>query len=400
MHTIVPSNHDLLTLMHRDENPADNFQAVAPPLVMTSLHVFNDLQSHLDFNDSQQNTYIYGRVANPTVVLLEKKMAALENGKSAVVFSSGMAASTAAILSICPANSHIIALNNIYSPIHTFLEGYGKQFMNYSTTYLRGSDLKQFEKAIQPNTRLIMIESPSTFLFSLVDIRGLSQIAKKAGITTYIDNTCSTPLYQKPLDMGIDIVMHSLTKYIGGHSDILGGCLVSNDIEYIQRVKKTVRETFGSIIGPMEAWLALRGMRTLAVRVRQHSETALSVAQFLEQHPMVNQVYYPGLNSHPQFALMQQQQSGNTGLIGFDFLGTSEQLHCFCDSLELFQIGHSWGGYESLVTVPLYNCSEETCAFYGLSGQYVRLHCGLEGTENLIQDLEQAFAQAKNLQKG
>lgn len=386
------ANQDLLTLLHLDENPANNFHAVAPPLVMTSLHVFEDLQSHVNFNAAQPNEYIYGRVANPTVTLLENKLAALENGQAAVVFSSGMAASTAVILSTCPAGSHIIALNNIYSPIKTFLDGYGKEFMQYSTTYVRGTDITDFEQAIRPDTTLILIESPSTFLFSLVDIRRLASLAQSRNITTYMDNTCATPLYQKPLDMGIDIVMHSLTKYIGGHSDILGGCLISNNTDYIARVKKTIREALGSIIGPMEAWLALRGMRTLALRVKQHGETALAVARFLEHHPRVKQIYYPGLASHPQFALMQTQQSGNTGLIGFDFAGTTEELHSFCNSLRCFQIGHSWGGYESLVTVPLYHCSEETCAFYGVGTQYVRLHCGLEGTDNLIQDLTQAFA--------
>lgn len=382
---------DLLALTHTGEHPNRYFNAVAPPVIMTSLHVFRDT-NHFT-NQDPDIDFAYGRAANPTVKMLEEKICALEHGEKALVFSSGMAAATAVILSTCKAHDHVIAVNNSYGPVKGFFAGYGKEHLNLSVTYISGVDISDFEKAIKPNTKLIMIESPTTFLFSLVDLKAVSDLAKKHGIKTYIDNTYCTPLLQKPLDFGIDYSMHTLSKYMGGHSDIIGGVVVSKDKSAMQYMEKSVRELFGSIIGPMEAWLVIRGLRTLDLRVREHSTTAFEVATFLENHPKVKKVYYPALKSNPQYELMQSQQKGSTGLMGFVLDGTVEDTTKFVDSLSLFQIGCSWGGYESLVIMPLLTSSEEDLELIELERQYVRIHCGLEGTNNLINDLSNALDQ-------
>lgn len=382
---------DLIALTHLGENPKNYFNAVTPPVILTSLHVFDDMY-HSSHRDPEKD-FAYGRTANPTVRILEEKIALLEHGSKAVVFSSGMSAAIAVILTECKANDHVIAVTNSYNPVRGFFDGYGKEHFNLSVTYVRGDKPCEFEEAIQPNTKLIMIESPTTFLFSLVDIKAVSSIAKKHGIKTYIDNTYCTPLLQKPLDMGIDYSMHTLSKYMGGHSDIIGGVIVSKDKEAMQYMEDTVRQTFGAILGPMEAWLVIRGLRTLDVRIRQHAKTALAVATFLENHPKVECVYYPALKSHPQYELMLSQQKGSSGLLGFCLKGSDDDLVKFVDSLKLFHIGCSWGGFESLVTTPHRGSTDEVLEYFGIKNNFVRIHCGLEGTENLIADLTNALNQ-------
>ena len=262
--------------------------------------------------------------------------------------------------------------------------------MNISVSYVQGTRVEEFEEAIRPETDMIILESPSTLLFSVVDLERVAKIARKHGIKTYIDNTYSTPVFQKPLDMGIDLVMHTMTKYIGGHSDLIGGVLISKDEEFMEKIM-VQRDWFGGVLGPMEAWLAIRGLRTLDVRMERHHETALKVAEFLENHPKVKRVFYTGLKSHPQYELARRQQKGECGLMTIEIDGTAEQTAEFVNSLKLFGIGCSWGGFESLAIAYTYNWDEEQQAFLNVNRSIVRLHCGLEGTENLIEDLAQAL---------
>ena len=262
--------------------------------------------------------------------------------------------------------------------------------MEISVTYVDGTDLKDFENAIRPETDLIILESPSTLIFSVVDLEGVAKLAHAHGIKTYIDNTYSTPVFQKPLDMGIDIVMHTMTKYIGGHSDLIGGVLISRDDEFMKKIM-VQRDWFGGVLGPMEAWLAIRGLRTLDVRMQRHYETAMKVAEFLEKSPKVKHVYYTGLKSHPQYELARKQQKGECGLMSIEIDGSAEDTARFVDSLKIFERGCSWGGFESLAIAYTYNWSEEEQAFHNLNRSIVRLHCGLEGAENLIADLSQAL---------
>lgn len=389
----MTDNQDLLALTHVGEDPKKYMGAVTPPVFLNSLHVFDTVKDYfaVDIFDDQ---YYYGRASNPTVTILEKKLAALEHGTRAVVFSAGMAACAAAILAVCKAGSHVICVRESYGPVQHLLDEFLCRKYQISVTYVVGKEVEEFKNAIRPETDMIILESPSTLVCNVVDLKAVAELAKEHGIKTYIDNTYSTPVFQKPLDFGIDIVMHTMTKYIGGHSDIIGGVLISKDEQFMRDVM-VQRDWFGGVLGPMEAWLAIRGLRTLDVRMQRHYETGLKVARYLENHPKVKRVFYTGLESHPQYELARSQQSGECGLLSIEIEGSVENVETFVDNLKLFEKGCSWGGFESLAIAFTYNWSEEELKFHELTRNIVRLHCGLEGAENLIADLEQALDKIK-----
>ena len=388
-------NEELLALTHVGDEYDKYFGAVVPPVFLNSLHIFKSYEDYSNVNVFEEGNYIYGRDSNPTVHIAERKIAALEHGSRAVIFSSGMAAATAAIMATCKAGSHIICLRDTYQPVKRFINNVCVPNLNMTVTYLTGLDLDELEGAIRPNTSLMILESPATFVFSVIDLKAVADIAKRHGVKTYIDNTYCTPLFQKPLDFGIDISMHTLSKYLGGHSDIIGGVLVSKDEDLMRKMMSQMREWFGGIIGPMEAWLVTRGMRTLDVRLRQHQINAMAVAEYLESHPKVKRVNYTGLKSHPQHDIIERQQTGHSGLMSFELNASPEDAVKLIDHLKIFKIGCSWGGFESLALTPLYRCTEEELEFLHLteSRGLIRLHCGLEGAENLIADLDQALEQ-------
>lgn len=369
--------------------------AVVPPVFMNSLHVFPDMDAYLHFDGTDRNQFTYGRVANPTVRIVEDKIAALEHGSMALCFASGMAAATTAVLSVCKAGSHVICVRSCYGPLRDFLDTYCAAQLNMTVTYVKGDCIEEFEQAVKPETDLIILESPSSIVLSLQDIEAVAHLAAKYGIKTYIDNTYCTPLYQNPLDFGIDLVMHTTSKYMGGHSDLIGGVLVGRDKEFMQNRVALMREFLGGIPGPMEAWLVMRGLRSLEVRLPVHQQTALTVAAFLESHPRVAKVYYPGLKSHPQYELAAKQQRGSCGLLSFELDATPEETKDVVDALKLFKIGVSWGGFESLVCMPFYKNTDEKAEWLGGTRRIVRIHCGLEGAENLIKDLTQALETLK-----
>lgn len=365
--------------------------AVVPPIFMNSLHVFPDMNSYLHFDSKDRHKFSYGRVSNPTVRIVEDKIAAMEHGEMALCFASGMAAATTAVLSICKTGSHIICIRSCYGPMRDFLDEYCVPVLGMRVTYVKGDSLSEFEQAVNPQTALIILESPSSIVFSLQDIEGVAKLAQKHGIKTYIDNTYCTPIYQKPLEMGIDFVMHTTSKYMGGHSDLIGGVLVGRDKKFMLHKVARMREFLGGIQGPMEAWLVMRGLRSMEARLPVHQKTALEVAEFLEQHPLVSKVYYPGLESHPQRELVKYQQTGSCGLLSFELKILPEETVKFVEHLKLFKIGVSWGGFESLVSMPCFNCTDEKAGWLGCTRGIVRIHCGMEGTEHLIADLEQAL---------
>ncbi len=387
-------DNNLIKLTHSAEDPYKYYNAVVPPVCLTSLHVYDTFEEYANIDATRQGEYVYGRSSNPTVSILESKLAQLENGKKALAFSSGMAAATSAIMAVCKAGDHIICLRDVYQPVKRFLNNYAIPNLNITVTYVEGVDLVEVEQAIKPNTSLIILESPATFVFTVFDIKAIVKIAKKHNIKTYIDNTYCTPLYQNPLDLGVDIVMHTMSKYIGGHSDIIGGALVSNDEQLMIKIATQIREWYGGIIGPMEGWLAMRGLRTLSVRVEQHYKNAMAVATYLENHSKVKKVNYTGLASHPQAELIKNQQSGHTGLMSFELDAAPEKAVELINNMKLFGKGCSWGGFESLALCPLYNADNEELEFLNLkeSRGLIRIHCGLEGENNLLQDLENAFA--------
>lgn len=387
------SQDDALILTHTADDYASYFHAVTPPVFLTSLHVYDSVETYASLDPMNGSDYIYGRTSNPTVQILERKVAALEHGVRALAFASGMAACTSAITATCEAGAHLICMRDVYQPIKRFLNQYAIPKLGYKVSYVTGTDLGEVEAAIRPDTRLMILESPASLVFTVTDFRAVCALAKAHNIVTYTDNTYSTPLFQKPLDMGVDIVMHTLSKYMGGHSDLIGGILVGRDEALMSRIMQEQREWFGGILGPMEAWLVIRGLRTLQARLAQHQETAMACARYLEQHPKVARVYYTGLPSHPQAAIIARQMTGHSGLMSLS-LKDDGKAAVFADALRLFGKGCSWGGYESLALCPLYHASDEELDFLGMPGKrgLIRLHCGLEGRDNLLNDLEQALA--------
>ena len=383
--------NDKLITSHYGEEFEHYYNAVVPPIFMNSLNVFETVDDYYDSDKTDKHVYCYGRVQNPTVRILEDKAAALEQGTGALAFASGMAAATTAVLTVCKAKSHVVCIRSAYGPLKTFLNEYCREHLNMSVTYVKGDDTEEFEHAVTDQTDLIILESPSSVVLSLQDIHAVSEIAKKHHAYVYIDNSFCTPIYQKPLLLGADIVMHTASKYMGGHSDIIGGVLAVKDEELMARLRKQ-RELFGGIIGPMEAWLIIRGLRTMEVRVERHQATAMEIAEFLESHPKVRKVYYPGLLSHPQHELMKRQQGGNTGLLSFEIKGSVEQAKEVAQRLKIFKIGVSWGGFESLVCMPHARQDAESCRFLGADQNVLRIHCGLEGAEVLKADLENALS--------
>ena len=383
------SSPEMIT-SHYGEEYDKYYNAIVPPIFMNSLNVFNEIDDYFNAKVHDKHTYVYGRVQNPTVRILEDKVAALEHGVAAFAFGSGMAAATTAVLSVVKTGDNIVCLRNAYGPLKNFVENYCPQHLGTTLTYVKGNEVSEFEQAITDNTSLVILESPSSVVFTLQDVEAVSQIAHAHGAKVYIDNSFCSPIFSNPLDMGADIVMHTASKYMGGHSDIIGGMLAVRDEELANAIV-TNRELFGGIIGPMEAWLIIRGLRTLSVRVKAHEEVAMKVAEYLENHPKVAKVYYTGLKSHPQYDLVQKQQKGSTGLMTFEIKGSTEDAKKVVNSLRVFKIGVSWGGFESLACMPHMRCDEQACQWLGGGQNLIRIHCGLEGTDALIADLAQAL---------
>lgn len=379
---------DKMILAHSGDCYDQFLGSIAPPIFLSSLFRCKNLE---EYGFSTPGKHIYSRYSNPDVSILEQKVAELEHGKYCLAYANGMAAASAALLANAKVGGHIVCVHNAYNCIHEILENFLKPVMQMRYSFVHGYDTQELLAAIQENTCLIILESPGSDTFTLVDLKAVTAYAKAHDIATYIDNTYCTPLYQKPLELGVDIVMHTATKYMGGHSDVLGGMLITNDDAAYSRLKQ-LRNLFGGITAPMEAWLILRGLRTMKVRLDEHQRTALQIAQALEKDPRVRRVYYPGLESYPQKALRDAQQSGSCGLLSFEINGTVEQARSVVERLKIFSFGPSWGGFESLVMMPLYFKTDEYTKWYGASRGLIRIHCGLEGTEPLLDDLRQALS--------
>jgi cystathionine gamma-lyase len=364
--------NDLDILAHLGDDYSAHNYAVVPPIYMNSLHV----TPKEAIDDAGPRPYSYGRASNPTVNVLERKIAALERADRALAFASGMGAITAAILANVKKGDHVVAVESAYGPTHVFLEKQLGKF-GVETSYVTGEDVAQFERALRANTTVFYLESPSSMLFLLQDLRKIAALAKSRGIVTIIDNSWATPLYQKPLTMGIDLSVHTVSKYIGGHSDIIAG-IVAGSGGLMEKVYQ-VRELYGGILGPMEGWLATRGLRSLAVRLEAHSKTALFIASMLESHRAVRKVNYPGLESHPQHDLAKSQMSGFTSPLSFELDCSNQEARSFVRRLKWFNVGPSWGGYESMVTVPRGDST------------LIRIHTGLEDRETLRKDLNDSL---------
>lgn len=357
--------------------------AIVPPIFQNTLFV-----QPTEANGIQSSGYAYSRTANPTTDIAERKIAALEGGDGALCFASGMAAISTGIMYFLKANCHVVMVASSYGGAQCLLKGFFPRKFGVEFTLVEGNSVEEIEAAIRPETTLIYLESPCTFTMKMQDLEAVAAIARARGIGTVIDNTYATPLHQQPLKHGIDIVCHTVSKYLGGHSDIVGGALVARR-EIIQEIQNVDRTLFGGIMDPHSSWLLIRGLRTLPLRLKQHGENGMKVAAYLEKHPKVKKVYYPGSETYEQKELFAKYLTGTNGLLSIVPNGTPEQIRSFIGKLHYFQNGCSWGGFESLAI--FINCDGDSIA-HGNPEYLVRLHVGLENVDNLIADLEQALS--------
>jgi methionine-gamma-lyase len=379
-------------LIHADRH-LNRTSAVAPPIFQTA--TFRGLSAD-DFAHragEPRHPEFYTRYGNPTVGQVEEVLAALEGAESALVTASGMAAVSSTVLTLLQQGAHVVAQTNHYGGILNLLRDLLPKY-GVEITQVDQRDPVEFQRALRPNTRLLLLESPSNPVMALTDLRAVAGIAKEHGILTLIDNTFATPLNQRPLEMGIDLVFHSATKYLGGHSDLIAGAVLGSR-SLIEKIWNC-HVMLGAVLGPFDGWLLLRGLRTLALRVRQHNENALALAQFLELHPAVKVVHYPGLKSHPQHELARRQMSGFGGMLSVELKGGYDGADKLLTNLRLPSRAASLGGVESLAVHPasnfLHYMSLAESARIGIAPGLVRISVGLEASRDLIADFDQALA--------
>ena len=372
--------------IHEGQAPDAATGATVVPVYQTSTFTQQGIGEHKGFE--------YSRLSNPTRTALEVSLAALEHARYGLAFASGMAAEHA-VFSLLNPGDHIVTVANVYGGTVRLFE---RLFSRYGITfsYVEGSDAQEFEGAIGSNTKLIWLETPTNPLLTIVDIEAVASIAKARGVLLAVDNTFASPYFQRPLELGADIVVQSTTKYIAGHSDVIGGAVLLNDASIYEELR-FFQNTIGAIPGPQDVWLTLRGVKTLAVRMRQHETNAFAVARFLQDHPRVSQVYFPGLPQHPNHEVARRQMSGFGGMVSFRLKeGNRESVNAFVKKLKVFSLADSLGGVESLVCFPMVMTHdavpEKQRLELGITGDLLRLSIGIEGIDDLLADLKQALA--------
>ncbi len=381
-------------LNHLGENREQYFGAVSPPIIQSSNFTFADLAQMRAALTDELNTPFYTRGCNPTVAILRQKIAALEKADDALIFSSGSAAMAAAVMSQLSAGDHVVCVAKPYSWTNKLLNKLLKRY-NIQTTLVDGTVAENYRKALLPNTKLFVLESPNSITFELQDIAAIVAIARANNIVTICDNSYCTPLYQSPIQMGVDIVIHSASKYLNGHSDVVAGVLCSSH-DKIRHIFEGEFMTLGGIISPHDAWLMLRGLRTLPLRLERSNQSAAIIAQYLENHAQVEQVLHPFAQNFPQRELALQQMSGTGGL--FSVLLRADniaQVELFCNALNYFLPACSWGGHESLIFPMSVLYSSENYQIVGLPWNLVRFYIGLEDPNLLIADLNKGFEAMK-----
>jgi cystathionine beta-lyase/cystathionine gamma-synthase len=369
--------------IHAGQEPDPTTGAVSVPIYQTSTYAQEGLGKHKGFE--------YARTQNPTRSALEQNLAALEGGRACFAFASGMAA-TNAVMTLLKSGDHVIVSDNTYGGTFRLfdkvLRNFGLEF-----SYVDAREPSNVEEAARAETRMVFIETPTNPVMSLVDIRAVSEITRRRGIRLVVDNTFMSPYFQRPLELGADIVVHSTTKYLNGHSDGVGGAAILNDEEDIVRMA-FIQNAAGAILSPMDSWLVMRGTKTLSVRMRQHDENGRLVAQFLAEHPKIHKIYYPGLKSHPQHELAIRQMSGFGGMISFE-TGSLENAKRVLESVRICTLGESLGGVETLISHPATmthaSVPESERIRLGITDGLVRVSVGIEDVEDIIADLDQAL---------
>lgn len=383
-----PFDHASLIVAHDEGNA---FDAVVPPIVQTSLFTFKDYDDMVASYKGERVRPIYTRGLNPTVRMFEEMLAKLEGAEDAIGFASGMSAISSTVLSFVEPGDRIVAVNHVY-PDAFRLFGTHLKRMKIEVTYVDGRDEEAVAKAL-PGAKLFYMESPTSWVMDTHDVASLARLAKDQGIITAIDNSWASPIFQQPISLGVDLVIHSASKYLGGHSDVVAG-VVAGSKELIGRIRSEAYPYLGGKLSPFDAWLLIRGLRTLPIRMKAHERSALTVAQRLQAHPLVETVCHPGLGN-----TLPPSLSGTSGLFSFIFR-EGVDVRRFADHLDLFKLGVSWGGHESLIVpgevVLSQKAQPNSAAAFGISPRSVRLHVGLEGTEALWSDLEAAMSAASS----
>ncbi|KAK4875299.1 hypothetical protein RN001_011721 [Aquatica leii] len=362
-----------------------NALAVVPPIVMST--------TYKQFSPANPKKYEYGRSGNPTRNILEQILAALEGGKHGICYSSGLGAITA-VVGALEIGDHVICGDDVYGGTNRLFNNVAKSF-GITTSFVDLTHLENIRNAIQPNTKLVWLETPTNPILKIVDIRSISDFAKKHNLLVAVDNTFLTPYLQRPLELGADIVAHSLTKYMNGHSDVVMGAVIVND-EKLHSKMRFIQNAMGIVPSPFDCYQVSRSLKTLAIRMKQHSASSLTLAKYLETHPKVTKVIHPGLVSHPQHELFKQQTSGHSGMISFYIRGGLKESEKFLSNLKLFTLAESLGGYESLAELPSVmthaSVPKEDREKLGITDSLIRLSVGLEDVEDLIQDVNEALA--------
>ena len=367
--------------------------AVSIPIYQSSTFAFESARAGAEIFAGEREGYVYTRIGNPTQAALEREIAFLENGEAALAFGSGMAAISSVILSLCNSGSNIVSSNTLYGGTHQlFMETFPRY--NIEIREVDGTNIDNFAKSIDGNTCGIYIETPANPTLAIIDIAGCAQLAHKHKIPLIVDNTFCTPYFQKPLDLGADIVVHSATKYIGGHGDTVAGLVVGKK-DYIVDLRGSILRDIGGIISPLNAWLLVRGLKTLAIRMQRHEENALEVAKYLAFHPKISKVWYPGLTTHPQYKRACEQMTGFGGIVSFEIKGGRKAGEKLMNSVRLFVLAVSLGDVDSLIEHPASmthsTYSAEDLEKVGVSEGFVRLSIGIEDRHDLINDLSQAL---------
>ncbi len=374
--------------IHAGQNPDPTTGAIMTPVYLTSTYVQESPGVHKGWE--------YSRTHNPTRKVYENCIANLESAKYGFAFASGCAATTT-IMAMLKNGDHVVAMDDMYGgTFRLFDKVLRHQGLDFTFTDL--TNVSNLEKAIKPNTKLLWLETPTNPTLKLADIKTLSKIAKAQNILVVVDNTFMSPYFQKPMELGADIVIHSATKYIGGHSDMVGGVAVMNDLHLAERTQ-FLSNSMGGIQGPFDSFLALRSLKTLPIRMKAHAENAIKIADFLEAHPFVDKVVYPGLKSHPQHSLAKEQMTGFGGMITFFIKGGFDSAKKFLESVQVFALAESLGGVESLIEHPAImthaSVPAEQRKILGIDDSLIRLSVGIEDCDDLLADLKQAFAQIR-----
>lgn len=372
--------------IHGGQAPDPSTGAVMPPIYATSTYAQASPGVHQGFE--------YSRTHNPTRFAYERCVAALEGGSRGFAFASGMAA-TSTVLELLDSGSHIIAMDDIYGGSYRLFERVRKRSAGLEFSFVDLTDPAAFEAAVRPNTRMVWIETPTNPMLKIVDIQAIAEAARKRGLIVVVDNTFASPILQRPLALGADIVMHSATKYLNGHSDMVGGMVVVGGNTELAEQMAFLQNSIGAVQGPFDSFLALRGLKTLHLRMKAHCENAMALAEWLQEQPAIEKVIYPGLKSHPHHALASRQMQGYGGIISIVLKGGFEAARKFCEGTHLFTLAESLGGVESLINHPAVmthaSIPAERRAALGISDGLVRLSVGVEGLVDLMKDIATAL---------